>query len=161
MVCRLFFARIAEPSSGLEGCYLGEFTGRFQSDYKGFINKKEVDKIEADLKTLNIAELRRQRPPTYDFYQFRDTSGAELPSCNMSIVNAWNNRSLSFNITGDREMVNAKGSNHRNNWTCHARRALRMVARAFRLVDIPMLPSDGTALGWYRGESDSRDVMVC
>jgi hypothetical protein len=135
----------------MEGCYLGEFTGRSQSDFTGIINKKEVEAIAVAIKALNIPKMRLQRPPTYDVYQFATVAKPidDLPTCNMSIAEAWSKRT--FNITYNRELVNIKGNNHRNNWVCHARRALRMAARAFRLVDIPMIPSDGTALGWYRG----------
>jgi hypothetical protein len=133
---------------GLSSCYLGELITRSNERFTGTISQQRIDKIKRSVEALNIEEHRRLRPPTYDVHQFLK-NGAAVKGCNMSVVNEWNR--TPHDIGSDEHLILTKALNHKHKWTCHARKALRMAARAFRLVDIPLIPSDGTALGWYRG----------
>ena len=141
---------------GLDGCHLGEFVSKVKtSTFDGRINKHVTSQISKYVRALNVDEARRVRPPTYDVYQFTKDKTTAVVGCNMSVVQKWNEEP--HDISSDAHLVFVKAFNHKHNWTCHARKAMRMAARAFRLVDIPLIPSDGTALGWYRGASHCQD----
>jgi hypothetical protein len=111
---------------------------------------KVLGRLKRKMALLNVNARRVEKPPVYDMYRNMPPK-YPMRECNRTVMEIWAKNdaraSLSDKLTAQRE------KNRKSGWICLAKKTLRQAAKAFALVDIPFIPSDGTSLGWWRGES--------
>ena len=100
--------------------------------------------IKASVKDLHLEQYFSRYPVVYNVSHFR-----HLParSCNQSVVDTWKEWVRANPVKSNIDYLE---SNRKTNWTSYAKNAIHAAAKAFELVGIPLIASDGTALGWYR-----------
>ena len=135
-------------NKGSDGCYLGELRGTSPHNGPAFLDAAVIADIRSRVAQLSISEHRRKFPPVYSISE-EELKREPVRQCSQQVMKLWQEHGAKQGLPAAlREQME---ENRKSMWTCHAQRALALAAKAFRLVDIPFIPSDGTALGWWRG----------
>lgn len=138
-------------SAGLQDCLLKPLPR--QSHYVAIDRanfEAERASIRSRVDALDLDGYYARRPVVYNVSQV--SSSLPVRSCNDTAVNIWRDWVQSNpleSLMNERDLEIAD-SHQRSNWTAHAKRAIRATIDAFNLVRIPVIMTDGTALGWYR-----------
>ena len=109
-------------------------------------HQNAIKQLKAEVEALHIAEYLRRHPPVYDVNQF--LGSVPTRHCNQTIVDEWRKHGATAALSETAQ--ERLRFNQLNNWSEHAFRALEAAVKAFALVQIPLIMTDGTSLGWYR-----------
>jgi hypothetical protein len=107
-----------------------------------------LSQIRSKMKLLNVDAHRAKRPPVFDIYHNMPPK-YPMRECNRTVMEIWAKHGARANLS--EKLIAQRERNRKSGWICLAQKALRQAAKAFALVDIPFSPSDGTSLGWWRG----------